>query len=266
VNTCQLLLVCLLWGAVDNPQAAETQTEASLPSEVLTAPNWEIAPEISWFQYKEPGTMKNSGWLYGAAVSHTWYKPRQFFRLEGEVCAGTVEYEGSLMDGTPYTMDDNRDTLVNLRALWGDLWQTEGCEDQFYAGFAYRFLNDDSTQDPAGYQRYSNYFYLPIGLRTHHDLAGNWQLGFGGEFDLLLVGVQISEIDTGDTSSVTNVQWPGFGGRLSAELRHRSRSVDLALAPFVQYWWVDESSVTDDGWYEPRNNTLQAGLSVIWRF
>ena len=261
MNVCQLLLVCLLCGT-----AADEQKADSLFSDMLTAPRWEIAPEFSWFRYDEPGIMKNSGMLYGVAASYTQYKPRRLFRVEGGISVGEVEYEGSLMDGTPYTMDGNHDYLLNLRLLWGHLWQDKAWDSQLYTGLGYRFLNDDSTQDPHGYARYSNYFYLPLGLKTYHALDGHWWLTLGAELDVLLIGVQISGISDGDSSYITNLQWPGFGARASVELCRRTRSLDLAIAPFILYWWVDDSSVTSDGWYEPRNNTLQYGLSLIWRF
>jgi len=252
-----MLVVLVVFGA-----AADEQQANDLPAEMLLAPRWEIAPEVSWYRYEEPGVMKNAGTLYGVTASYTHYNHPELWRLEGGFSAGEVDYDGSLMDGTPYTMSGNNDILVSVRALWGRLWQAEGWDNQFCAGLGYRYLNDDSTQDPAGYHRHSNYLYVPLGLRTSRGLGDDWYLGLGGEFDLLLVGVQISGIDGG----VTNVQWPGFGVRVSVELRHSGNSLDLAVAPFVQYWWVDDSNVSPDGWYEPCNNTLQYGLSLIWRF
>lgn len=206
--------------------------------------------------------MKNTGTLYGVAVSYTHHEHPEFWRLEGGFSAGEVDYDGALMDGTPYTMSGNDDLLINVRALRGHVSYAEGWDSQFYAGFGYRYLNDDSTQDPHGYNRHSNYLYVPLGLRTYRGLRDNWYLGLGGEFDLLLIGVQVSDIDGG----VTNVQWPGFGAKVSAELRRSDGSLDLAVTPFVQYWWVDDSDVSSEGWYEPRNNTLQYGLSLVWRF
>jgi hypothetical protein len=264
MNVFSVLIASALLGAAGDAN--------SVMDEVLAAPHWEIAPEVSWLRYEEPGVMENRGVLYGVAVAYTRYHQGKFqdglTRLEGEFAAGEVEYEGSLMDGTPYTMDGNHDYLVNLRVLWGSLWQSHAWESRFYAGFGYRFLFDDSTQDPAGYERYSNYLYVPVGLKTYHGLGGDWLLGLGGEFDVLLVGLQISGIPESatDLSTVKNWQWPGFGARGSLELRHRTQALDFAIAPFIQYWWVDDSSVSSGGWYEPRNNTLQYGVNLIWRF
>jgi hypothetical protein len=251
------LAVSLLWGV-----AGVAGTPGSR-EDLLTAPHWEIAPEISVFQYDEPGMMKNRGVLYGGTGAYTYYRNNRFFRVEGEFALGTVDYEGSLADGTPYKMEGSHDYLLNLRLLWGGQWQQKGWDNRFHAGLAYRGLNDDSTQDPAGYDRQSAYLYLPVGLRTYHDLADRWQIGLGGEFDLLLLGLQFSQIR--NDGVLTNVQWPGFGARASVELRHRAPPGDLAIAPFVQYWWVDDSTASD-GWYEPRNQSFQYGLSLIWRF
>jgi hypothetical protein len=252
-----MLAVCALLGAAGN-QGAKGAAE-----DLLTAPHWEIAPEISFLQYDEPGIMKEKGILYGVAGAYTRAHGRGLVRIEGEFALGTMDYEGSLLDGTPYRMDDCHDYLLNLRLLWGRQWEAKGWDSQFHVGLGYRGLNDDSTDDPLGYDRQSAYFYVPLGLKTYHDLAGRWQIGFGGEVDLLLLGLQFSQVY--NNGVLTNMQWPGIGARASVELRHRAPSADLAIAPFLQYWWVDDSTAAH-GWYEPRNDSLQYGLSLIWRF
>jgi hypothetical protein len=264
MGVCQVLTVCILFAAAGAPGAEGTVADA------LTAPHWEIAPEICVFRYEEPGLMRDKGILYGGTGAYTHYRGHRLFRIEGEFAYGTVDYEGSLVDyqgnliaGASYKMEGNQDFLLNLRLLGGRQWEHEGWDNRFYLGLGYRGLSDDSSQDPAGYERLSSYFYLPLGLKMYHHLASRWQIGLGGEFDLLLVGVQLSHILNDGT--LTNVQWPGVGTRVSVELRHRTRSADLALAPFLQYWWVDDST-SSHGWYEPHNQSFQYGLSLIWRF
>lgn len=264
MNVFPMLVACVWLGATGDAN--------SVRDDVLTMPHWEVAPEVSWFRYEEPGVMKDRGVLYGVTVAYTRYQQKEcqdrFSRFEGGFATGEVDYDGSLMDGTPYTMEGNRDYLVNLRLLLGRLWQSPAWENRFYAGLGYRLLYDDSTQDPAGYERCSNYLYVPLGLKTYHGLGGKWLLGLGGEFDLLLLGLQVSgfaESET-DSSTVKNWQWPGFGARGILELRYKTQTLDLAAAPFIQYWWIDDSSESSGGWYEPRNNTLQYGVNLIWRF
>jgi hypothetical protein len=268
MNVLQVLVVYALLGT-----AANSPEVNDVSSEMLRPARWEIAPEFFWHRYREPGVMKNSGILYGAAASYTrYYQPsyqKRLFRMEGEFATGEVDYDGSLMDGTPYSLEGIRDYLVNVRIVWGELWRTKAWENQLYFGLGYRYLNDDSSFDSHGYERQSNYLYLPLGVKTYNELGDNWYLGLGGELDVLLIGLQISGIAESETDSsdVENWQWPGFGVRGSVELRHRTKSLDLAVAPFIQYWWIDNSQESASGvWCEPRNNTLEYGLSLIWRF
>ncbi len=267
MNMLHVLVVCALFGAADDSQADRKL------GEMLSAPRWSIAPEVSWFHYAERGDITEEGALYGVAASYTRYYPAVFedriLKLEGGFAAGQVDYDGSLMDGTPYTIEGNDDYLVNARLLWGPLWHTATWANYFHYGLGYRYLQDDSTQDDHGYRRHSNYLYLPLGLKAYRPLGGNWYLELGGELDVLIVGLQVSEIPESptDPSSATNWQFPGFGGRASVQARYKTDSMDVAIAPFVQYWWVDDSRPSVSRmWYEPRNWSIQIGADLIVRF
>lgn len=259
MNACSMLLLGVLLGA-----AGEEPPGSEYGDPMVSLSQWEIGPEVSYFRYEEPDTMVEKGVLYGVAGAYTRLRSDRMFRVEGEFCFGLVNYSGSLTDtGDPYSMSGNRDFLLNARLLWGQVRDWDGWDHRFYAGLGYRALNDDSSSDPYGYDRQANYLYLPVGLKAYHEISGPWQIGVGGEFDILLLGVQFSGIY--EHGALVNVQWPGFGARFSVELRYKTERADLALAPFLQYWWVDDSNVSD-GWYEPRNNSLQYGLGLIWRF
>jgi hypothetical protein len=242
-------------------------------TEMLSGPRWAVGPEISGFHYEEPGLMQEDGTLFGVALSYAHYYRKDFesrlFRFESGVAVGEVDYDGALMDGTPYQVDGNEELMINARGLWGSLWHTDDHADHLYLGLAYRYLQDDGSHDPAGYRRHSNYFYLPLGLRRDKPLKDDWFLGLTAEVDVLLAGYQVSEIAESptDDSNVTNWQWPGVGLRGVAEFRCKTQSSDLSFAPFVQYWWVDDSRPSKSGLYvEPRNWSIQYGLQFIWRF
>ncbi len=256
----------------------------SEPTESLQPPSWEIAPEISRFTYREPGVMKDEGTFYGIVGSYT----RRYLRsgdrtqpdpnsnssvswtavkIDGRLSFGEVDYDGSYMDGTPLRTSGTDDFLLDVRVLWGREWQPVRFPDAFYAGLGYRYLNDDASGQPGGYLRQSNDLYIPLGSRADFELRNRWSLGLTAECDVLLIGHQISHLDDVDPGSpeVRNWQWPGFGVRGAVALRHRSQSIDLAVSPFVRYWWIAESD-TSHGYYEPENNTFEYGLSVIFRF
>jgi hypothetical protein len=274
-----VLVVCIL---LAGPVLA-TEDNSEL-SKSLEPPSWEFAPEISRFTYREPGVMKDQGTLYGIVGSYTRRHLRagdptlppidgndaiswSTFKIEGRLSFGEVDYDGSYMDGTPLKTSGTDDVLLDVRLMWGLEWQPATLPDAFYAGVGYRYLNDDSSSLPGGYMRESNYLYVPLGSRADFKLTERWSLGLTGEFDVLLIGHQISHLNDADPASpeVRNWQWPGFGVCGAVALRHRSGSVEVAVSPFVRYWWVAESDVSN-GYYEPENNTLEYGLSASFRF
>jgi len=267
------LIACiLLAGSAGTGEDADT-------SGSLAPRAWRIAPEVSHYRYKEPGVMTNEGTLYGVVASYTFYNygegslrslssdSNDTITLEGRLSFGEMEYDGSYMDGTPLTTDGIDDFLVNLRLLWGREWPHATLLSAVYAGLGYRYLNDDSSGQLGGYERESNYLYMPVGSRKDFELTDRWDLSLKGEFDILIIGRQISHLSDADPSlpKVRNWQWPGFGVGLSFDLRRTTQHVDLSLAPFLRYWWIDESSVSN-GYYEPRNNTVEYGLSFVVRF
>ncbi len=271
MSVLQVLVLCALAGTA----AEDSSTEMKLGDWLATS-HWAIAPEVSFFHYEEPKHMRENGVLYGVTASYTRTSAAQYedrmLRVEGGFSAGQVDYDGGLSDGTdyiPYTMKGNDDLLVNARLLWGPLWQSANWANYGYYGLGYRYLQDDSTHDPFGYRRHSNYLYLPLGLKAFRTLGGPWYLEAGAELDVLLIGLQISEIEESptDSSDVENWQWPGFGLRTSVEARRKTGALDLALAPFIQLWWLPDSALSSSNtWVEPRNWSFQGGLNLVVRF
>jgi len=223
--------------------------------------------------------MTNEGTLYGVVGAYTFREdgqsslarfgadPNDALTLEGRFSFGEVDYDGSYMDGTPLSTDGIDDFLFDIRLLWSREQPAAKIFNCVYAGLGYRYLNDDSSGQPGGYERESNYLYVPVGTRKDWRWKPRWRLSLTGEFDVLLVGRQISHLSDADPTlpDIRNWQWPGFGGLLSLELQHKGHNVDLGVAPFVRYWWIDESTVSD-GYYEPKNNTIEYGLSFVFRF
>jgi hypothetical protein len=257
-------------GAYGQDQTSESQRPKA----------WKIAPEVSRYKYREPGVMTNEGTLYGVVGSYTFRElgrsvptqlgtdNKKMLTLEGRLGCGEVDYEGSDMDtGTPISMGGIDDFLIDLRVLLGSECLAAKGLDMVYAGLGYRYLNDDSSSQLGGYERESNYLYIPLGLRPDIELTTRWTLSPTCELDILLIGHQVSHLSDADPQkpTVRTWQWPGFGAGLSLDLRHRGRDMDFALAPFLRYWWLADSS-TSEGYYEPENNTFEYGLSLVGRF
>ena len=134
-----------------------------------------------------------------------------------------------------------------------------------FGGIAYRYLNDDSSFDPAGYERESNYLYIPIGLEMIDQLNQDWYWGAAVEFDIFLWGKQTSHLSDVGGSNVDNRQNNGYGARASVKLQKKGDKADLIIEPFIRYWNISTSE-TNMGGVEPRNNTIEAGLKVILVF
>jgi hypothetical protein len=242
---------------------------------------WQVRPEVSAFEYQEPGYMKEKGMFYGLEASYTyrpWADPNvaasrglYLLRLEGRFAFGEVDYDGSLSDGTPYTMSDMDDRLFEFRVLGGRDFLTSTSLTTFYTGFGYRYLNNDLSPDPYGYERESHYLYVPFGLQHTLGAGSEWSLTPCGEFDFLFLGIQESHLGDLGTGyhDVTNYQRFGYGLRGSIRLQKRFDHFGLALDPFITYWNVNKSDDAEsDGsvWCEPQNWSLEYGLRLIVAF
>lgn len=270
-----VLAICCILGVTGGHALGVLMPESQAaegPVDALFASGWSIGPEISSFHYEEPGVMEEDGFLYGVVFAATSFSKASVsrdtvLRFEGGLAAGSVDYDGALMDGTPYTIDGNTDVLANVRGLWGCLWHDSKSSNHVYAGLGYRYLQDDSSHDPAGYERHANYFYLPIGYERGQTLGDRWYLGLGAEFDFLLYGLQRTDLFGDGYVPIRNSQefGSGYGLRGTVGLRHVGKVWDVTIQPFIQYWYVDDSEV-DNGYYEPENNSTQVGLDLIFRF
>ncbi len=249
---------------------------------------FDIGGEAYHYEYEEPGVMEQKGMFYGVRLGFTgrnWVPltPEEpeadggmMFRAEGRLAFGQVDYDGSIIDlntntSTPYSMDDVDDSVFEGRLLLGGDRLHHGALHTIYAGIGYRYLNDDSSSDPFGYERESNYIYVPVGYAFDGSHEEGWSLGFGAEFDLFLVGNQRSYLSDANPAypDVDNPQESGYGWRASVKLQHKSRKGIFVIEPFVRYWDIDDSeySVETIGvLYEPANETVESGISVLWMY
>lgn len=240
----------------------------------------DIGPEMYSFNYKEPGFMEEEGTFYGVRIGYTfrdWLPDStkespsgggSMFRAEGRFAKGQVDYDGALLDGTPKKTDGIDDFAFEGRLLLGGDWLGDGILNTLYAGMGYRYLNDDSSFDPSGYERESNYLYLPVGYEIDINLQSGWSWMGRVEFDYLLWGMQRSHLRDFPPyySDFDDRQNSGHGYRTSIRFQHKSKDVVLAIEPFYRYWDINKSEVNYDGGYEPANETKEIGIQLFWIF
>ena len=259
-----LIVACLvLMGATAAPTAS-SQNEAL-----------EAGFQLSQITYKEPGLMKESGFMYGLFLSYS-NKKELMAKFDGLMAFGQMKYEGSLSDGTPLTITGIKDTMIELRAVFGPV---EPLSDTLavipYIGFGYRYLYDGANNSPSGYGRESNYLYLPIGIESPPPTRTGWTVGFTLEFDLFLQGKQVSHLSEADPgfNDIENGQTSGYGLRGSVRFINAGRK-DIIIEPFIKYWKIGESEkeiVTYYGMpvgeaWEPANNSTEIGVRCALRF
>lgn len=249
---------------------------------------FDIGAEAYHYDYEESGLMEEKGTFYGIRfgyTDHTWLSesPQSapadgglVFRADGRLAFGQVDYDGSVVDlgtgaTTPYSMDDIDDWIFEGRLVLGGDWLRRSALHTLYAGIGYRYLNDDSSFDPAGYERESNYIYAPIGYQFDSSTLTGWSFGFGAEFDVFIVGNQRSYLsDVGPAyPDVDNHQHSGYGYRASVTLQHKSKKGILVIEPFIRYWDIDDSEFSFESFgtlYEPANETTEYGFSILWMY
>jgi hypothetical protein len=231
--------------------------------------------QLSQITYKEPGLMKETGFMYGFFLSYI-HKKELMAKFDGLLTFGQMKYVGSDWSGTPLTITGINDTMLELRAVFGP---ADPLSDTLaivpYIGIGYRYLYDGANNSPGGYRRESNYLYLPIGIESPFPTKTGWTVGFSLEYDLFLQGKQVSHLSDADPgfNDVENTQSSGYGLRGSLRFIKSSRN-SIILEPFVKYWKIGESSVSLLTLYgspymyvvEPANNSTEIGVRCTVRF
>jgi hypothetical protein len=265
------------------PTSAKPKTSAAIEAGLKRiAVN--VGPEVYSFNYKEPGYIEEEGIFYGIRFGYTVHDivpsvPTEsqsdrgaMYRAEGRFAFGQVDYDGELMDGTPYRVNNIDDFTFEGRFLLGADILNEDTLSTLYSGIGYRYLNDDLSFDPAGYERESKYLYVPLGYQFDNSHKAGWSFGFGAEFDFFIVGNQRSHLSDFDPTypDIDNRQNDGYGYRASVRFRHKSKDAIFVVEPFFRYWDIDDSDmkyIGDDTYLiEPANETTEIGVQLYWMF
>jgi hypothetical protein len=257
--------------------AAAGKDEAKAASQALKNHTFEIGPEVYYVRYHESDMMENTGIMYGVIGSYIYrssvgrtFEPSNawMFRADGRLAFGKMNYDGETSDEPPLPAsgDNIDDYLWEVRGLLGYDFKNKTARTTPFFGVGYRYLNDDSSDQDGGYERESNYLYFPIGLEFLFPSENSWSFGATIEFDVLLWGKQKSHLSDYGYGTVDNQQNSGSGFRASLRFQEKG---GLVIEPFVRYWSIGDSAtkvIDDVPLQEPKNETTEVGLRVIWTF
>ncbi len=236
---------------------------------LLTRRGFEVGGQIAHYHYEEPDFAKfigNRGGLVGAyTFPRRW--DRVFFRVDGRGSYGALKYQGS------GTQDSVPDLIIETRGVAGmDFPAGSGVSFSPCLGLGYRHLYNDSrgytSTNAAGYRRYSNYLYAPVGLTSRVHIVNRWVLAPTFEADIFIIGKQKSQLSDANLgfNDVTNTQNHGSGHRFSLMLERDH----LVFGAWMHYWNIKDSDVQPIGLgragLEPANWTRELGIEFRYRF
>lgn len=233
--------------------AAALQASAGLGDNYML----EAGVEVDSVTYEEPGYMKESGLLYGIRGTAIFNVDDIQLLFHASWVMGQLTYDGAYMDGTPVSLDTPND-IYNLRfeSSWDfgiDSWKSTRLAT-FY-GIAYRLLVDDLPGD-GGYRREQSYWYAPVGLELEYVFETGSVLGTRIEYDWFISGHNESGGSIFDQDS-------GYGIRPAMYVTPMLETEwTYNIEVFYQYWNIDKSTVSDDGYVEPENTSKMFGIAT----
>lgn len=256
----------------------------------------ELRVEASDYRYEEPALMEMEGREPQLRVGTTYTEyMRNHFVAEAGLEGGYGRYDyGSNGTGQSRNHDQYFFKVEGHAGYRQPVFS--GSEITFYTGLGYRILYDDgggsrTTTGHYGYDRRSQYLYLPIGIRYFQPLSNSWALQPTLQANILMRGKQtsyLSDIDP-QSSDIPNDQKRGFGFNADLMLtqydpmdhcwpacKYNSfKPHGWAFGPFFRYWEVKDSKQTQAQvigtpivvtFIEPENRAWEYGVRAAYRF
>ncbi len=242
-----------------------------------------VSPQLSYINFKNDD-FKEKGFLYGAGASYTYHGqlgfeklPKGMLKIDGRIVVGRIDFDGVLLDGNQYKIDNVKDFLGEIRALGGyDFSIFESTTITPFTGLGYRFYKDQLQKSNAGYRRESSYLYSPIGVETNTPITKGWSAGVSAEFDIFWTGTLTTHYSDLDPlfSDVDNTQDKGYGLRGSIKIHKEMDDKNFIFEPYVNYWNISKSDsqglkhtgVVGQIVTEPKNNSTEIGMKASVEF
>jgi len=242
-------------------------------AELATKTGNEIGVTVSSYKYTEPGNMSIKAAKFGFDYSGTYAIGSEWpNRSNGWFVRGDLRFatgKGDYSSGLSGTLNDRPDWYYEIRGLVGKDFYFGDYTLSPYAGLGHRYLFNDlrgvSSTGAQGYRRESNYSTLPVGVIHKMNLANQAQLLTAVEYSYLVRGRQNAKLSDSNpaTQDVSLTQRSGYGLRLGTMVRFATWSV----GPSLILWRINESDRVNAALTsEPRNNTYEFGVKVVYNF
>jgi hypothetical protein len=266
-KTCALTMAAALLAAVSGTAPSQ---ESAPSNPLLTRRGWEVGGQVAKYHYEEPNFALLKGNRGGIVGAYNFTNANRVYnRIDLRASYGKLKYESQ---GTG-TASDVPDWIVEARAVIGkDFLASDSVALSPYIGLGYRYLYSDgrgyTSTGAAGYRRYSNYVYVPLGLTARFRTGERWVIAPTVEYDAFLGGRQYSQLsDTGiGYSDASNTQNHGYGYRAYLMFENGR----WAFGPWLQYWNIKDSDIVPIGLgkaaLEPANWTREYGVELRYHF
>jgi hypothetical protein len=261
MRTTLISLLLALGALAATPAQAQTQTQRGLG----TQPGEEVGVSVSSYKYAEPGVMDLNATKLGIDYTLTQTFPgtwpnrgdTSFFTGEFRLATGDARYSNvSGVTGQGLT-----DWYWEARALAGVDIEMDGYVLAPYLGLGYRYLYNDLRNLAGGYRRETRYLSIPMGVTVRMRADAQSQLLTTFEYIHLLSGTHDARLSDASLQDVSLNQRNGSGLRLKVIRQFPTWSI----GPTLTYWRVGASNSVA-GWVEPKNNTVELGVSIKRRF
>ena len=249
---------------------------ASSASHVNISNTFELGVEGEYYQYREPTLDNMTGPGGGINLQDTLSIGSYFLRANVILDYFDLKYTSN---GTG-SDNSNSNYLQDYRFMFGGTIPISHEEYlQPYIGFGYRVLFDAgqgsvTNTGAYGYDRRSEYLYIPIGLGARFHLGG-WGLLPTVEYDYFIEGYQTTSLtDLGADNDLTNKQNNGYGVRADFMVEPPINFYHFAIGPYFRYWNISNSvpetiyygGVATETGIEPTNNTTEIGIRASVKF
>lgn len=183
--------------------------------------------------------------------------------ISARYAKGDSDYTGSYMGGSygdAFLTDIDRTSYelgVSFKSTFAALGDTT-----LSAGLGHRYLEDELDKYAGGYRRENRLHFVTLGAERKFAVGSGWSLTPKAQYKYLLHGEQRSEVE----GTITNNQNHGRGFDLAVDVSHQFGAVALTVTPYLRTWDIQKSDLFAGGYYEPENQTKEAGFSVSARF